>query len=114
MQTAENGQDSKLELMKQTITIDGNKFSDLKGFHREIDRVMTKSANSQSGHNLNAFNDLLRGGFGVHEYEEPIKLIWKNSAKSKAELNEILDDQTVYDILIDLIRTHQHIEFEEG
>ena len=53
---------------KHTITIHGDKFSDLETFYDEIDNVLTKDLNWQTGHNLNAFNDLRRGGFGVYEY----------------------------------------------
>ncbi|PXY47100.1 barstar family protein [Flavobacterium hydrophilum] len=71
---------------KQKIIINGNNFADLESFYDEIDRVLTKDLNWQTGHNLDAFNDLLRGGFGVYEYREPIKLIWKNTLKSKTDL----------------------------
>ena len=71
---------------KQTIFINGDNFSDLDSFYDEIDRVLTKDLDWQTGRNLDAFNDLLRGGFGVHEYEEPINLIWKNISKSKTDL----------------------------
>ena len=60
------------------FTIDGNNFSDLEGFYNEIDKILTKDLNWKTGHNLDAYNDLLRGGFGVHEYEEPIVLRWIN------------------------------------
>ena len=79
-------------MAKLVLTIDGLNFSDLEGFYDEIDRVLTKDLDWKTGHNLNAFNDLLRGGFGVHDYEEPFILIWKNSAKSKLEL-PVLDEK---------------------
>jgi len=70
----------------QTIVIDGNNFSTFsRSFYGEIDKVLTKGIHFKTGRNLNAFNDLLCGGFGVHEYEEPINLIWKNSGKSKKD-----------------------------
>ncbi|GEP96124.1 barstar family protein [Chitinophaga cymbidii] len=90
----------------RTIIIDGNRFSDLEGFYSEIDRVLTKGLDWRTGHNLDAFNDLLRGGFGVHEYEEPIRLVWENSEKSREELGE------VYGVLVGIIADHEHISFE--
>ena len=63
---------------KQTIIINADNFEDLESFYDEIDRVLTKYLDWDTGHNLEAFNDLLRGGFGVYEFEEPIRLIWKN------------------------------------
>lgn len=71
--------------MKEFI-LDGNNFSDKEGFYREIDSLLTKDLDFETGHNLNAYNDLLRGGFGVHEYGEPIKIKWLNYEKSKKEL----------------------------
>ena len=63
--------------------IDGDKFNDLEGFYYEIDDLLTKNLSWATGHNLDAFNDLLRGGFGVHSYGEPILLKWINYNKSK-------------------------------
>ena len=127
---------------KQTIIINGENFSDLESFYDEIDRVLTKDLDWSTGHNLDAFNDLLRGGFGIYEYKEPIKLIWKNISKSKTDLgieatkkwyerkitiNKVEDQQffkdklieltenkgqTLFDIIIEIILGHKHIEFE--
>ncbi len=91
---------------KKTVTINGNNFWDLETFYNEIDRVLTKDLDWQTGHNLNAFNDLLRGGFGVYEYEEPVKLIWINFSNSKNTLG-----QETIDTLVKIIIDHQHIEF---
>lgn len=68
------------------IVIDGEKFSDLEGFFTEIERLLTKNLDWQVGHSLDAFNDLLRGGFGVHEYEEPLHIKWIHFAKSRQDL----------------------------
>jgi len=127
---------------KQTIIINGDNFSDLESFYDEIDRVLTKDLDWQTGHNLDAFNDLLRGGFGVYEYKESIKLAWKNISKSKADLgleatkkwydrkiaeNKIENQQffkdklkaltgnngqTLFDIILEIISEQKHIEFE--
>lgn len=70
------------------IIIDGNSFSDLEGFYDEIDRLLTKDLGWKTGHNFMAFNDLLRGGFGVHEYGQPLKIKWLNYSKSKKELGD--------------------------
>lgn len=68
--------------------LDGNNFNDMEGFYCEIDKLLTKNLDWKTGHNLNAFNDLLRGGFGVHEYGEPITIKWINYNKSKNALGE--------------------------
>ena len=72
----------------KTFVLDGNRFDDLEGFYCEIDRLLTKDLDWETGHNLNAYEDLLCGGFGVHEYEEPIKIQWVNYKKSKQDLGE--------------------------
>ncbi|WP_282628388.1 barstar family protein [Empedobacter sedimenti] len=71
---------------KKVIVINGNNFSDLTGFYNEIERVLTKDLDWKIGRNLDAFEDILLGGYGVFETGEPIQLIWENSTKSKADL----------------------------
>ena len=71
--------------MRKVFIIDGNNFNDLEGFYCEIDKLLTKDLTWKTGHNLDAFNDLLRGGFGMHEYGEPILLRWINFNKSKLD-----------------------------
>lgn len=75
--------------MKEFI-LDGNNFYDMEGFYNEIDKLFTKDLKWKTGHNLDAFNDLLRGGFGVHD-DEPIVIKWFNYNKSKRDLgNEMI------------------------
>jgi len=92
--------------MEQILVLDGNKFSDEEGFYNEVDNILTKNIDFKTGHNLDAFNDLIRGGFGVHESEEPISLKWINFNKSKKDLGEDFAD-TVMDIIL----SHEHVEF---
>lgn len=91
---------------KKQITIDGNNFIDLETFYNEIDNVLTKDLNWETGHNLDAFNDLLRGGFGVYDHEEPIILVWKNFTHSTKVLGKELAET-----LVNIIKEHDHIEF---
>lgn len=91
---------------KKTITINGYNFSDLETFYDEIDNVLTKDLGWKTGHNLNAFNDLLRGGFGIYEYDEPVKIVWTNFSNSRKTLG-----QEQIDALVEIITFHDHIEF---
>ena len=68
---------------RRVFIIDGNRFSNLEGFFREIDTLFTRGLDWETGHNYNAVIDLIRGGFGVHEYDEPIKIVWKNFSRSR-------------------------------
>ena len=69
--------------MRREFVLDGSKFHDMEGFYCEIDRLFTKNLGWKTGHNLDAFNDILRGGFGVHKCGEPVRIIWKNFASSR-------------------------------
>lgn len=91
-------------MYKKEIIIDASKFNNIEEFYIEIDKVLTKDLNWKTGHNLDAFDDLLYGGFGVHEYDEPITIIWKNTDKSKMDLG------LNFDIIIKIIKEHEHIE----
>ena len=81
-------ENAKLITERRTYVIDGNRFSNMEGFYDEVYRVMTKGKawDSRTGHNLDSFNDVLRGGFGMHGYGEPIRIVWKNYDKSKEDL----------------------------
>ncbi|MGE5411585.1 MAG: barstar family protein [Clostridiales bacterium] len=94
--------------MKKIIAIiDGNNFSDLESFYVEVDRVLTKDINFKTGHNLDAFNDILYGDFGVFSYNETLNLTWINFAKSRKDLGDKL-----ISALTDIIKEHNNIEFQ--
>jgi RNAse (barnase) inhibitor barstar len=98
---------------RKTIIINGDNFSDIEGFYYEIDNVFTSELDWKTGHNLNAFNDILQGGFGIHEYQDSIQIVWTNSVKSKKDLSNLLDNKTLYQIITDIIKDQKHIEFIE-
>ena len=62
--------------------IDGAAFETLDGFFNEVSRVLIPG--SFWGRNLDAFNDILRGGFGTPD--EGFGLRWKNHALSRQKL----------------------------
>lgn len=68
------------------ITIDGNKFSDITTFYDEMEKLFTKNLDWKVAHNLDAFNDILYGGFGKFTSMDMVKIQWKNAFKSKEEL----------------------------
>jgi hypothetical protein len=63
------------------LVIDGANFSDFDGFAREFTRLL---CNYTWRGNLDAFNDLLRGGFGTPENGWVLR--WLNSESSRAVL----------------------------
>ncbi len=67
---------------KIVYEIDGTRFSTLEEFYEEISRSLIPDA--AWGHNLDAFNDMLRGGFGTPD--EGFTLRWLHHALSKQRL----------------------------
>ena len=67
---------------KPVYVIDGAEFATLEQFYDTISRVLIP--NVDWGRNLNAFNDILRGGFGTPD--GGFVLVWKNSMMSRIRL----------------------------
>jgi RNAse (barnase) inhibitor barstar len=65
----------------QKFTLDGRSFNDLAGFYEAIGATLGTQG---WGRNLDAFNDILRGGFGTPE--EGFVLRWEHSAASAETL----------------------------
>lgn len=128
--------------MNQKIfIIDGNNFKTLDEFYDEVQKELTNNF-KEFGRNLDAFNDILRGDFGKFEYGEPIKIVWKNSEKTKKELGfpetikyiktklkechpsnkEFVKKElqlaqenkgkTLFQIIVEIISDHEHIELK--
>jgi RNAse (barnase) inhibitor barstar len=91
----------------KTFVIDGKKCSNLECFYVHIDSVFTKSIHFKTGHNLDAFNDILSGGFGTFESEENIKIVWKNFSKSEKTLGKSFISDA-----IEIINNHYYITLE--
>lgn len=80
------------------INIDGNNFSNIEEFYNEV--VNKFSLPNWFGRNLDAFNDMLS------ELTMEHIVIWENSNKSKKELNYIKNNETLFNILIEIINNH--------
>ncbi len=63
------------------------------------------TSNSNHVNNYCIFNDVLYGGFGVHDVDEKYILKWHSSEKSKSELK-------YYDRIIEIIKEHENIELQ--
>jgi RNAse (barnase) inhibitor barstar len=116
---------------KPVFQIDGDRFSSLEEFFDEVGAALSTAA---WGRNLDAFNDVLRGGFGTPE--GGFILRWLHSSRSRDALGyratvDYLErklqrchpanipmvtseleaarrgeGQTVFDILVEIIRIH--------
>ncbi|HLL24434.1 MAG TPA: barstar family protein [Kofleriaceae bacterium] len=116
---------------KPVFEIDGRKIDSLEAFFDEVSKVLVTAL---WGRNLDAFNDVLRGGFGTPD--GGFVLRWINSAESRvalgygatvrylelkssrchpdsvayvaAELDAARqgEGQTIFDVLVEIIRSH--------
>ena len=86
--------------MREVFTIDGRRFSNMAGFYDEVEQVFICGLDWKIGRNLNAFNDILRGGFGRHEYGQPIHIQWLAYEKSVRNLGKETMD-TIVEIILD-------------
>lgn len=87
------------EVPMPEFTIDGARFDDLDGFYDEVSRVLIPGATW--GRNLDAFNDILRGGFGT---PDAFVLVWANSERSRATLGP------AFGKLVAIVREHDDVE----
>jgi RNAse (barnase) inhibitor barstar len=62
-----------------TYTLEGTRFATLEGFFAEVGRVLIPGATW--GHNLDAFDDILRGGFGTPTVG--FTIVWRDAARSR-------------------------------
>lgn len=59
------------------------------------------------GHNLDALEDILDGGYGVYAYHEPIIVIWENFTLSLKYLKNEMQD------IIDVFQAKNHIQLKK-
>jgi RNAse (barnase) inhibitor barstar len=85
--------------VKRVIQIDGARFSSLEEFYDEVGERLIPGA--YWGRNLDAFNDILRGGFGTPN--EGFILVWNNHKLSQQRLGY---DETVRQLRLRLGRCH--------
>lgn len=116
---------------KPVLLIDGDRFDDFAGFAREFSNLLSDWTWNE---NLDAFNDILRGGFGTPE--DGFVLRWINSDRSRevlgwvetisfierklerchpANRGRVAEDleavhrsegETLFDLLVSIIRAH--------
>lgn len=72
--------------MSKEIIIDGNQIHDIKSLYEEINLKFMQGEDWQLGESLDAFDDLLYGGFGAIKGDEPINLVWKNFENNREVL----------------------------
>ena len=124
----------------KTITVEGANIHDITSLYDELNRVFMSGEDWKLGTSLDAFNDLLYGGFGAIEGGEHISLVWNCFAHTAQALGadatrewykeklkkpdlfnkEIIGEkltalerghgQTYFDIILEIIADHKNIE----
>lgn len=90
--------------MKPRFTIDGATFSTWSEFTRVFSRTVLDGKHVWEG-SLDAFNDILRGGFGSPD--GGFVLIWRNHQVSRANLSEVVaDGATRFESAVAILRDH--------
>jgi RNAse (barnase) inhibitor barstar len=75
----------RIPMAKEIYEIDGSDFRNIQEFYDVISHVLIPDV--EWGRNLDAFNDILRGGFGTPD--NGFILRWKNSAESRQQLGPL-------------------------
>jgi RNAse (barnase) inhibitor barstar len=72
--------------MVKQIEIEGSVINDIASFYEEVNRVFMADESWQLGQSLDAFNDLLFGGYGALQGVESVELVWHNMDHSRQAL----------------------------
>ena len=78
----ERGRELSKAVAKPAFEINGARINDLESFYDEVEKALIPDA--VWGRNLNAFNDILRGGFGTPD--GGFVLVWKHHKLSRERL----------------------------
>jgi RNAse (barnase) inhibitor barstar len=84
------------------FTLDVTDVKDLNGFWDQVNKVLCPNF-SDFGRNLDAFDDILQGGFGVFDEEEHIKLHIKGAANGEKVIEK-------WNLIKEIIEDNDHIE----
>lgn len=127
--------------MKKTlsISIDGTAINDIASFYEVINQTLMVGEDWKLGNSLDAFDDLLYGGYGLLKDYDKLEIIWKNIEHSrkrmgveatqkhyldklnsnlpynKSLLHQKLKDldagkgQTYFDVLLEIIDSHKNV-----
>jgi RNAse (barnase) inhibitor barstar len=74
------------QTMVKQIEVEGNAIQDIASFYEEINRVFMVGENWLIGQSLDAFNDLLVGGYGALQGADSVDLVWHHMDYSRKAL----------------------------
>lgn len=67
-----------MNLQSKQIIIEGTKITDKASLYEEFNQKLMPNEDWKMGESLDAFNDVLYGGFGEIVGNEAVQIIWKN------------------------------------
>lgn len=121
------------------LKIDGNKVKDIPSFYEVLNDLVMKEEDWKLGQSLDAFDDMLYGGYGILAGYDVLELEWSNMEVSREKLGvattlkyyqdklgsdlphnkeyfrqklEVLkrgEGQTYFDIILEIIQEHKNV-----
>lgn len=70
----------------KTLRLDGAAVHDIPTFYDEVNRVFMEGVDWRLGDSLDGLSDLLFGGYGAIEGDEPVRLVLGDDARLRAAL----------------------------
>jgi RNAse (barnase) inhibitor barstar len=70
----------------KTLRIDGARVRDIPSFYDELNRVFMAGVDWRLGTSLDALSDLLHGGYGAIDGDEPVRIVLGDDAQLRAAL----------------------------
>ncbi len=86
--------------------INGNKFRGENSFYNLVEKLFIRGLSYKTGRSLDAFEDILFGGFGMHETDEKIIVKWINFKKSEERLKP-----DFLECIVDIIESNERVYF---
>ena len=68
------------------LVLDGHRIHDIPSFYDEVNRVFMQGVGFTLAPSLDAFNDMLYGGYGAISGNEPVRLRWLNFEGNRKDL----------------------------
>ena len=84
------------------IYIDGRDIHTMNDFYDQVGQKLNCRNDFKMVHNLKTFDELLWGGFGIHEYGEPLHIVWIFSEKCRQAIGS-----KYFDKIISIIENHE-------
>ena len=90
-------------MVRKIFTLDGHIMETKDGFYDEVERVLCPEID-YFGRNWDAFNDILRGGFGSFDYGEDITIEFKHKKWVEKHLGSVF-----FEMFEDIMKDHDHV-----